>query len=246
VSAAATRPTGPLRTGTARTGTVRSGTLRAGTPRAGAARSGTPRAGVHRTGALRSGPRSVPVRPQLALVPPARTRSTRTGRGRAAGDRSRRAPFVLLVVALLAGTTLALLVLNTAIAVDSLRATTLRQGNTTREQEVQRLEQQVIDGSTPQSVAGDAATAGLVPAGAPGYLVVQPDGSSTLRGTPSPAPAAPLPPVPGAQTPPPAAPAPAAGTVPAPAGGTVPAPAGTTPGTTDGTAPGAGDQAAGD
>ena len=51
-------------------------------------------------------------------------------RARAAGRprslRHRRAPFVLLVVALLVGTTLGLLVLNTAIAVDSLKATQLR------------------------------------------------------------------------------------------------------------------------
>jgi hypothetical protein len=178
---------------------------------------------VHRTGALRLGPRSVPVRPELRLVPPAR------GRARAAAHRSRRLPFALLVVVLLAGTTVALLVLNTAIAVDSLKATTLRQGNTSREQEVQRLEQQVIDGSTPQSVAGDAARAGLVPAGTPGYLVVQPDGTSTLRGTPSPAPAAPLPPVPGAATP----------ATPGAASPAAPSPAGTPAGT-------GADQAAGD
>jgi hypothetical protein len=125
---------------------------------------------------------------------------------------------VLLVVALLAGTTLGLLVLNTAIAVDSLQATTLRQQNAKQEQEVQRLQQLVIDGSTPQRLAGDAATAGLVPAGAPGYLVVQPDGTSTLRGTPAPAPAAPLPPVPTA--------APSSSPSPAPSG---PAPSGPAP-----------------
>jgi hypothetical protein len=164
-------------------------------------------------------------------------KAPRAARTRAAGGRSRRAPFVLLVVALLAGTTLALLVLNTAIAVDSLKATTLRQGNTTREQEVQRLEQQVIDGSTPQSVAGNAARAGLVPAGTPGYLVVQPDGSATLRGTPSPAPAGALPPVPGTASP---APSPAPAPAPAPAPGAVPPAPAPTP------VPPTGDQAAGD
>jgi hypothetical protein len=210
------------------TGTVRSGAPRTGTPRTGVQHTGTVRTGVHRTGALRVGPRSVPVRPDLRPVPPARARAARS---RAAAGPSRRAPFVLLVVALLAGTTLALLVLNTAIAVDSLKATTLRQGNTTREQEVQRLEQQVIDGSTPQSIAGDAARAGLVPAGTPGYLVVQPDGTSTLRGTPSPAPAGPLPPVPGG-----VAPAPAAPTTPGAPTPAAPSPAGTA----------TGDQAAGD
>jgi hypothetical protein len=150
---------------------------------------------------------------------------------------------VLLVVALLAGTTLALLVLNTVIAVDSLDATTLRQGNTAREQEVQRLEQQVIDGSTPQSVAGDAARAGLVPAGTPGYLVVQPDGSSTLRGTPSPAPVAPLPPVPGTVATP--VPAPAAGAVPTPVPTPAPVPT-PVPGPSPAPAGAATDQAAGD
>jgi hypothetical protein len=195
--------------------------VRTGAQRTGAQRTGTPRTGVHRTGALRAGPRSVPVRPELRLVAPTRARVARAPR--TAGGRSRRAPFVLLVVALLAGTTLALLVLNTVIAVDSLQATTLRQGNTAREQEVQRLEQQVINGGTPQSVAGNAARSGLVPAGTPGYLVVQPDGTSTLRGTPSPAPAAPLPPVPGTLPAPVPAPLPDSGTI--PVGGATPAPA---------------------
>ncbi len=101
------------------------------------------------------------------------------------------APFVLLVVALLVGTTLGLLVLNTAIAVDSLKATQLRAENAERAQEVQRLEQQVVD----RRDAGRARRAppsppGLVPAGPAAYLVVAPDGSSMLRGTPVPGPGA--------------------------------------------------------
>ncbi|HVD29940.1 MAG TPA: hypothetical protein VNC79_15775, partial [Mycobacteriales bacterium] len=104
--------------------------------------------------------------------------------------RNRRAPFVLLVVALLVGTTLGLLVLNTAIAVDSLKATQLRAENAERAQEVQRLEQQVVSGGTPAEVARAATEAGLVPAGAAGYLVIGPDGSAVLRGTPEPAPVA--------------------------------------------------------
>jgi hypothetical protein len=58
---------------------------------------------------------------------------------------------VLLIVALLVGTTLGLLVLNTAIAVDSLKATQLRADNAARAQEVQRLEQQVVSGGPPRS-----------------------------------------------------------------------------------------------
>jgi CO/xanthine dehydrogenase FAD-binding subunit len=110
--------------------------------------------------------------------------------------RSRRAPFVLLVVALLAGTTLGLLVLNTAIAVDSLEATRLRADNAQRAQDVQRLERQVIDGTTPAAIAEAAAAAGLVPSGTAAYLVLDADGTPVLRGEPVPAEAPPAPPEP--------------------------------------------------
>jgi CO/xanthine dehydrogenase FAD-binding subunit len=110
--------------------------------------------------------------------------------------RSRRAPFVLLVVALLAGTTLGLLVLNTAIAVDSLEATRLRADNAQRAQDVQRLERQVIDGTTPAAIAEAAVAAGLVPSGTAAYLVLDADGTPVLRGEPVPAEAPPAPPEP--------------------------------------------------
>jgi hypothetical protein len=98
-----------------------------------------------------------------------------------------RAPFVLLVVALLVGTTLGLLVLNTAIAVDSLKATSMRTANAQRAEDIQRLEQRVVNAGTPEQVASAATKAGLVPAGTPGYLVIGADGSTILRGTPAPA-----------------------------------------------------------
>jgi hypothetical protein len=91
------------------------------------------------------------------------------------------------VVALLVGTTVGLLVLNTAIAVDSLKATQLRTENAERVQEVQRLEQQVVTAGTPAEVARAAVAAGLIPAGTAGYLVIGRDGRSVLRGTPEPA-----------------------------------------------------------
>jgi hypothetical protein len=100
---------------------------------------------------------------------------------------------VLLVVALLTATTLGLLVLNTAIAVDSLKATGLRTQNADRAQEIQRLQRLVVAAGTPAEVARAAVAAGLVPAGAAAYLVIGPDGGSVLRGTPAPAPK----PVPG-------------------------------------------------
>ena len=203
------RYSGPVRVGAHRTGVVRTGAIRG----SGASRS----ASATRTAASGHAPRtplrSGPVRPDLRLV---------TGPVQARGrTRTRsRVPFVLLVLALLIGTTLSLLVLNTAIAVDSLKATSLRQANAHLVQEEQLLRRQVIDGSTPQRIATEATAAGMVPAATPGYLVVQPHGSS-LRGAPSPAPA---PATPSAATaspssPSPSSPAGAAQAQPGPAGG---------------------------
>jgi hypothetical protein len=172
------------------------------TPRATTARA-VPSRTTPRTGA-----RSTP-RPQLSVVatPPARPR-----RRARESLRSRRAPFVLLVVALLAGTTLGLLVLNTAIAVDSLEASRLRAENAARAQQVQSLEQRVVDENTPAALADAARKAGLVPAGPPAYLVLDPDGTAVLRGEPVPAEAPPAPvEAPPAPVTPPAAAEPPAG-----------------------------------
>jgi hypothetical protein len=155
------------------------------TARSTGARTGAVPAPAARSSTRAPAARSTPSRPELRLVAgenPARPRRPLPAAS------YRRAPFVLLVVALLVGTTLGLLVLNTAIAVDSLKATALRSANAQRSQEVQRLQQQVITAGTPEQVAADATRAGLVPAGQPGFLVIGPDGRSTLRGTPEPAP----------------------------------------------------------
>jgi hypothetical protein len=137
------------------------------------------------TAAPRNTARATPVRPELRLVPgPTAVRSRRPA---VSALGSRRARLVLSVVALLVGTTLGLLVLNTAIAVDSLKATELRAANAERAQEVQRLEQQVVTADTPAEIARAAVAAGLVRAGAAAYLVLDPDGGATLRGTPEPA-----------------------------------------------------------
>lgn len=152
------------------------------------ARVAVPRA-TPRTTAPRPTPRTsartAPSRPELRLVPGTAAAGAR--RHVRAAVAHRRAPFVLLVVALLVGTTLGLLVLNTAIAVDSLKATALKAANTQRAQEVQRLEQQVVTVGTPEQVVRSATAAGMIPAGSAGYLVIGPDGKSTLRGIPAPA-----------------------------------------------------------
>ncbi len=151
------------------------------TQRATAPRGTTPRT-TPRTG-TRSTPRPTP-RPELRLVPGITARPRRQA---PSVFRHKRAPFVLLVVALLVGTTLGLLVLNTVIAVDSLKATQLRAENAQRAEDLQRLQQQVVSGGTPAEVARAAVEAGLVPAGPAAYLVIDPDGSAVLRGTPKPA-----------------------------------------------------------
>lgn len=137
-------------------------------------------------------PRAVPTtrtarRPEVVAAP-APTRSQRPRRQLGGDPATRRTPFVLLVVALLVGTTLGLLIVNTAIAVDSLRATQLQAENAERAQEVQRLEQRVVSGGSPARIASAAVAAGLVPAGPAAYLVIAPDGTVVLRGTPEPAP----------------------------------------------------------
>jgi hypothetical protein len=174
----------------ARSAAVRTATALAPAPgrpaRTGSARTGSARTGSARTGSVRSVPaRSVP-QPELRLVPSTHGRRPRSRPSRDAHER--RAPFALLLIAMLVGTSLALLFLNTAIAVDSLKATQLRAANAELAQDVQRLQQRVVSGGTPAALAAAASETGLVPSGAAAYLVVGPDGSSALRGIPVPAP----------------------------------------------------------
>ncbi|MGY1603453.1 hypothetical protein [Geodermatophilus sp. SYSU D00815] len=173
----------PARRPAASSGTPRTTPARGRTPRTGAVRTrgGRDLRPAAATGAAGRATRSTPTRPDLWLVPAGEAAR------RARPAPRRRAPFVLLLVALLLATTLGLLFLNTAIAVDSLRATQLRTENAQRQEEIQRLQRQVVQGGTPAELAREAAEAGLVPAGPPAYLVLEPDGGSTVRGAPQPA-----------------------------------------------------------
>ncbi|SET02985.1 hypothetical protein SAMN04488546_1153 [Geodermatophilus poikilotrophus] len=166
------------------------------------ARSGRAHTAPVRVGAPRSRPAA---RPAASTGPVSRTAAgSPVSRLRTTvGDH--RAPVVLLVVTLLVATALGLLFLNTAIAVNSLKATQLAAANEDRAQQLQRLEQQVVSGGTPAELAREARAAGMVPAGAAAYLVVGEDGTVTLRGEAVPAeepepaevPAIPPPPVAG-------------------------------------------------
>ncbi|SCX50185.1 hypothetical protein SAMN03159343_2357 [Klenkia marina] len=173
------RGSATARTSTARTSSARTSSARTSSARTSGARTSSPRTSPTR----RTGP--VHVRPQLRLVTapvgtPARQR-------RVAAARPRRAPFVVLLVTLIAATALGLLALNTAIAVDSLRASQQRTANQELARDVERLQQQVTQGRTPAELAAAAAAAGLVPAGTAGHLVLGPDGTSVVRGAPVPA-----------------------------------------------------------
>jgi hypothetical protein len=132
-----------------------------------------------RAGALRNRPA---VRPPQPTGPVPRTSAGSPAARVRDAVGAHRAPVVLLVVTLLVATALGLLFLNTAIAVNSLKATQLAAAN-----EVQRREQQVVSGGTPAELAREARAAGMVPAGAAAYLVVGEDGTATLRGEPVPA-----------------------------------------------------------
>ncbi|WP_218938607.1 hypothetical protein, partial [Modestobacter altitudinis] len=133
--------TQPARTSSART-TRSTARTTARTSARSTSRATTGPVHVPRTGPTRrSGP--VATGPHLRLVPPARTTPTRVP-ARAHRTGRRRAPFVVLVVGLLVTTVLGLLLLNTAVAVDSLDATEQRQANAEQAEGVARLEQQVI------------------------------------------------------------------------------------------------------
>ncbi|MGY1772826.1 hypothetical protein [Blastococcus sp. SYSU D00813] len=206
---AAVRPraarTGP-RAGAARPASARAAAPARPAPRSAPAPAESPAAPVRgrahtapvRAGALRARPSRPVPRPAPVPAAPAAPAAGEPRRRSLPGlGTARRTPFVLLVVGLLVGTTLALLFLNTAIAVNSLKATELRSENTQRAQRLEQLEQQVVAAGTPGVMAAAAAAAGLVQADTAGYLVIGPDGSVTLRGTPEPAEAPPAPPAAG-------------------------------------------------
>jgi hypothetical protein len=94
-----------------------------------------------------------------------------------------------------------LLLLNTAIAVDSLDDTRMRTANAEQAQQVAELQQRVVDGSTAAQLAREASAAGLVPAGAAAHLVLGADGTSVVRGTAAPASAVPAASSPAASSP---------------------------------------------
>jgi cell division protein FtsB len=201
--------------------------------------SGTPAPGAQpsRTQPPRTQPRGVPPRPatvepgsprpaQPALRPVGGPRSAAAQRayarraqrqGYGAVVAAPRTPFVLLAMALLAGGLVAALWLSTAAAGDSYRLEQARAQARGLSERAEQLRQEVASLQTAPELARRARDLGMVPTGDPARLVVQPDGTVQVVGTPVPAtPPPPLvPPAPPASAPPAAAQPPADGQVPA-------------------------------
>ena len=118
------------------------------------------------------------------------------GAGRGAGNRggatAARAPFVVLVVTLLAGGLFSLLLLNAAVNRDSFQLNKLQKETTSYTDEQQALQQEVDQYGAPGSLERRARELGMVPGGNPAFL--GPDG--TVHGTPHEATAPPAPPRP--------------------------------------------------
>ncbi|MFG3245829.1 septum formation initiator family protein [Streptomyces sp. NPDC048187] len=97
-----------------------------------------------------------------------------------------RAPFAFLVVVLLGGGLIGLLVLNSALSEGSFQLDDLKQQTKELTDEEQALQRDIDAYSAPQALQRRARELGMVPGGDPAFL--DPDG--TVKGSPSPAPAA--------------------------------------------------------
>lgn len=123
------------------------------------------------TGGPERRPTAAEVGPVLRLLPAPRFRPPR-------------APFVAVIVALLAVGLLGLLYLNTVIARNAFTLRDLNQTNGQLTLNQQALEQRIVTSQAPQNLAAQAKKLGMVPAGAPGFVKLP---SGTVVGSPSPA-----------------------------------------------------------
>ncbi|MFD7258748.1 hypothetical protein [Streptomyces sp. NPDC059874] len=108
------------------------------------------------------------------------------------GGQAARTPFVLLVVALLAGGLISLLLLNSALNEGSFQLTKLKKETTALTDEEQALQRDVDAYSAPDALQRRAQELGLVPGGSP--VFIGPDGKVTgtvAEAEPPPAPSPP-------------------------------------------------------
>ncbi len=97
-----------------------------------------------------------------------------------------RAPFVLLVVAVVVAGVLGVLVINTKINENAFRLDDLRAHQAALDLQEQQLTQELAERESPGNLAAAAKRLGLVPAGTPAFISL-PDGR--VVGVPQPAPA---------------------------------------------------------
>jgi len=109
-------------------------------------------------------------------------------------------PFALLLIGLLVSGLVATLLLSTAAAADSYRLQDARAAAKDLSAQSERLQREVAGLQSAPELARRASTQGMVPVRDPARLVVRPDGTVAVVGTPKPAQAAapPVPPAPPA------------------------------------------------
>ncbi|MDP9432931.1 MAG: hypothetical protein M3P91_09550 [Actinomycetota bacterium] len=98
--------------------------------------------------------------------------------------RPARAPFVGLLLGMLALGLLLLLLLNTALAQDSVKLYDLQQQHAVVLDRAEELESEILAGSAPNELAKRASALGMVPLGTPVFLHL-PDGRVTGAATPA-------------------------------------------------------------
>jgi hypothetical protein len=96
-----------------------------------------------------------------------------------------RATFVVLVMALLVGGVVATLWFSTQATADAYRLEQAKKATSALSAQVAQLQQQVYEQDSAPALGARARQLGMVPAGDPAHLVVGPDGSVALIGTPS-------------------------------------------------------------
>lgn len=101
----------------------------------------------------------------------------------------RRAPFLLLLLAVLGAGLCTLLVLNTATAASEVQERRLDASNRSLTDSAQQLSRDIAAAQAPASLARMAAALGLVPADSPAFLRLNADGSATVLGKPARVPA---------------------------------------------------------
>jgi len=125
--------------------------------------------------------------PALAEWPAARGRVSRSG-GRSV---RRRLPLPVVLVMMLVGGLCSLLALNTASAAQELELGALTEANANASDTEQQLLRDLATAQAPAALASAAAGLGLVPNPNPAFLKINPDGSVSVLGVPTPASAPP-------------------------------------------------------